>query len=333
MVDTNKINEIIKHFEDLKTKHIELEDLVSRVEVMTDNKLFSFYMSQKKKIEESVIVFDKYISKKQQANDIMKMIEEDVDDVSKEDFVNEYYKLKEEEHDLWIMLEDDYFSNKCDVKQNVVIEIVSDDFVAQNEIKTIFENFAKSQNCKNVSLSTDNSKTTLSFSGVGAYVRTQMFSGVYKIKNGSQESKATVSVLTEANQNIEFDLADLKIETLRSSGAGGQHINKTESAVRVVHLPTGISVKCQDERSQTQNKERALELIKEKILQKNAKNKENYIKNQRKSLQKLILSEKVCFEVDINSGMMYCALNKKHYNLNELKQGKLSVVSNDLMTE
>lgn len=333
MVDTKKINEIMKYFEELKTKHTELEDLVSRVEVMTDNKLFSFYMSQKKKMEDSVFAFDKFLLKQQQANDVNAMIEDGVDVVTKEDFLNEYYKLKEEEHDLWLVLEDNYFSNKFDVKQNVVVEIVADDVVCQNELKTIFENFAKGQNYKNISLLTDNLKVLLSFEGVGAYARTQMFSGVYKIKNGTQESKATVSVLTEKNQNIEFNLNDLKIETLRSSGAGGQHINKTESAVRVVHLPTGITVKCQDERSQTQNKEKAIELIKEKILQKNAENIENYIKNQRKTLQKVILSDKVAFEIDLNKKTFWCSLNKKTYDLTELRQGKLGIVSNDLITE
>ena len=76
-----------------------------------------------------------------------------------------------------------------------------------------------------------------------------------------------MAVLPEA-EDVELDLnpADLQIDTFRASGAGGQHINKTESAIRITHIPTGIVVECQDERSQYKNKDKALKLIKAKIL-------------------------------------------------------------------
>ncbi|MCD7832128.1 MAG: peptide chain release factor 1, partial [Firmicutes bacterium] len=80
-------------------------------------------------------------------------------------------------------------------------------------------------------------------------------------------STATVAVLPEADEtgDIEINPADITVETMKSSGAGGQHINKTESAIRIIHKPTGIIVGCQTERSQLQNKETALRMLKTKL--------------------------------------------------------------------
>ena len=111
--------------------------------------------------------------------------------------------------------------------------------------------------------------------GEGAYSRFKFESGVHRVQRVPETesqgrvhtSTTTVAVLPEAEDvELEIDPKDLKIDTFRSSGAGGQHINKTSSAIRVTHLPTGTVVECQDERSQYKNKDKALKVLKSRLL-------------------------------------------------------------------
>ncbi len=111
--------------------------------------------------------------------------------------------------------------------------------------------------------------------GAGAYSRLKFESGVHRVQRVPDTetqgrvhtSTATVAVMPQAEEvEVELDMKDLRIDTFRSSGAGGQHINKTSSAIRVTHLPTGMVVECQNERSQFQNKDKALEILRSRLL-------------------------------------------------------------------
>lgn len=99
-----------------------------------------------------------------------------------------------------------------------------------------------------------------------------------------QTSAVTVAVLPEADEvEVKIDPAELRIDTFRSSGAGGQHINKTESAIRITHLPTGLVVECQDERSQYKNKDRAMKILRSRLLEQERAKQENAIAADRRA--------------------------------------------------
>ena len=128
--------------------------------------------------------------------------------------------------------------------------------------------------------------------GEGAYSKLKYESGVHRVQRVPETesqgrihtSTVTVAVLPEAEDvEIEINPGDLQIDTYRASGAGGQHVNKTESAIRITHLPTGLVIECQDERSQHKNREKAMRVLRARLYEAKLQEQNDAISSERKS--------------------------------------------------
>ena len=178
--------------------------------------------------------------------------------------------------------------------------------------------------------------------GEGAYSRFKFESGVHRVQripvtesNGRiQTSTVTVAVLPEAEEvEVEVNMADVKIESCKSSGAGGQHINKTESAVRLTHKPTGIVIECDQERSQLQNKEKALRLLYTKLYDIKQREQSEKIASTRKSqVGSGDRSEKIRTYNFPQSRVTDHRINKTIYSLDTFLNGDIDSIIDELIS-
>lgn len=185
-------------------------------------------------------------------------------------------------------------------------------------------------------------EVVFSVNGDGAYSRFKFESGVHRVQripvtesNGRiQTSTVTVAVLPEADEvEVEVNMVDIKIESCKSSGAGGQHINKTESAVRLTHKPTGIVIECDQERSQLQNKERALRLLYTKLYDIKQKEQSDLIASTRKSqVGSGDRSEKIRTYNFPQSRVTDHRINKTIYSLDTFLDGDIDSIIDELIS-
>jgi len=177
--------------------------------------------------------------------------------------------------------------------------------------------------------------------GEGAYSRFKFESGVHRVQripvtesNGRiQTSTVTVAVLPEADEvEVQINPSEIRIESCKSSGAGGQHINKTESAVRLTHIPTGIVIECDQERSQLQNKEKAMRVLYTKLYDMKQREQEELIASTRKSqVGTGERSEKIRTYNYPQSRITDHRINKTLFNLGAFLNGDLDAIIDDLI--
>ena len=180
--------------------------------------------------------------------------------------------------------------------------------------------------------------------GDGAYSRLKFESGAHRVQRVPETesqgrihtSACTVAVLPEADEinDIEISQKDLRTDTFRASGAGGQHVNKTDSAIRITHLPTGIVVECQDERSQHKNRARAMSLLRAKLLAaEKAKQASEIAENRRNLIGSGDRSERIRTYNFPQGRVTDHRINLTLYRLEEIMQGGLDMIIDPLINE
>jgi len=180
--------------------------------------------------------------------------------------------------------------------------------------------------------------------GDNVYSRLKFESGAHRVQRVPETeaqgrvhtSACTVAVMAEADavEEVEINKADLKIDTYRASGAGGQHVNKTESAIRITHIPTGLIVECQDERSQHKNRAKAMSLLQARIFDAAQRKQQNEIAAERKSLVGSgDRSERIRTYNFPQGRMSDHRINLTLYKLQEIMDGDLDAIIQPLIQE
>ena len=272
--------------------------------VIADLEQYSALLKEHKNLEPVITKFREYKSADETLKESRAMLDEGGLDKDFREMVQEEYELaKESTANLYEELKILLLPKDPNDDRNVIVEIRGG---AGGEEASLFAAvlyrmytmYAESSGFKVELLSANETElggfkeVSFMIEGEGAYSRFKFESGVHRVQRVPETesqgrihtSTVTVAVLPEAEEvDVEINPADLLIDTYRSGGAGGQHVNKTESAIRIIHIPTGTIVECQDERSQHKNKDKAMKILRSKILEAEREKQMSSIADERKS--------------------------------------------------
>lgn len=276
---------MLDKLEKAEEKYVKIERQLSEPTVISDTEQYKKLMKEYKSLTPLIETFRKFKDARKAMTEAEEMMKEG-DPELRELAGIEFYEKREETEKLTEELKVLLLPKDENDEKNVIVEIRGG---AGGEEAALFASvlyrmygmYADRMGYKIEPLNVNETELggikEISFMviGEGAYSRLKFESGVHRVQRVPETesqgrihtSTVTVAVLPEADDvEVEINPADLKIETCKSSGAGGQHINKTESAIRIIHKPSGIVVECQEERSQFKNRDKAMKMLKSKLL-------------------------------------------------------------------
>lgn len=284
-------------------RYQELNQRLYEPDIVSDPNKYQETMKELSSIEPVVKKYNEYKDAKKAIDEALYILEsekdEEIRDLAQLELDENKEKLPDLEEELKILL----LPKDPNDERNVIVEIRGGTGGEESSLfaSDLFRMYSMYSEKKGFKIEVINANETglgglkeISFmvEGFGAYSRFKFESGTHRVQRVPETessgrihtSAVTVAVLPEAD-DVEIDINpnDLQIDTFRSSGAGGQHINKTSSAIRITHIPTGMVVECQDERSQYKNKDKALKVLKSRLYQKEQEKHDAQIAANRKS--------------------------------------------------
>ncbi|MGN0638613.1 MAG: peptide chain release factor 1 [Huintestinicola sp.] len=294
-------------FEKLKLTEDRFEEIsekLSSPDIISDNELYAKLMKEYKSLTPIVEKYREYTAAVNDRDGAKELLEEsgsdkEMKELARAELEDAEERIAEISEELKILL----IPRDPNDDKNVIIEIRGgaggdEASLFANSLFRMYSMYAESRRWKIDILNANPTELggfkeiSFSIEGEGAYSRLKYESGVHRVQRVPETesqgrihtSTVTVAVLPEADEvELEINPADIKTDVFRASGAGGQHINKTESAVRLTHIPTGLVVECQDERSQYKNKDKAMKILRSRLLDKLTEEQNDKIASDRRS--------------------------------------------------